>query len=111
MVAEQWIVFGQKSDNSVSASDADEAAGLGVPIRSSDRRIRDDQSEWDLKTGGGAVLVAVTNYKGVLDDTYLGQLFGADAGAGNDGPGITYTSGIYDEPPIAGINAGQQRLP
>ena len=50
-------------------------------------------------------MVAVTDYKGVLDDTFLGQLFGADAGAGNSG--ATYPSGIYREPPIPGINAGQ----
>ncbi|HEX3601617.1 MAG TPA: DUF1559 domain-containing protein [Lacipirellulaceae bacterium] len=67
-------------------------------------RLRDDQAEWNADTGGGAVMVAVTNYKGVLDDTYLGQLFGADANAGNTG--TTYPSGIYKEDPPPNINAG-----
>jgi prepilin-type N-terminal cleavage/methylation domain-containing protein len=77
---------------------------LACPSDNTDKRIRDDQAEWDDLTGGGAVPVAVTDYKGVLDDTFLGQLFGADAGAGNSG--TTYPSGIYKEDPISGINAG-----
>jgi prepilin-type N-terminal cleavage/methylation domain-containing protein/prepilin-type processing-associated H-X9-DG protein len=57
-------------------------------------RLRDDQFQWAF------VMVAVTNYKGVLDDTFLGQTFGGIYS--NDGPNIRYPSGIYDEPgPLA----------
>jgi len=77
---------------------------LRCPSDGADQRLRDDQAEWDDRTGGAPVMVAVTNYKGVLDDTFLGQQFGAAAGAGNTG--TTYPSGIYKEDPIPGINAG-----
>src|SRR3954453_13784181 len=42
---------------------------IRCPSDPTDKRVRSDQSEW-AKT-----LVAVTNYKGVLDDTYLGEGF------------------------------------
>ena len=66
---------------------------LQCPSNNTDRRIRDDQSEWV------GTLVTVTDYKGVLDDTFLGQ--GSEFGGtvSNNAPGIQYISGIYDEPP------------
>ncbi len=67
---------------------------LRCPTDPADNRVRDDQSEWDVKTGGGAVPVAVTSYKGVLDDTFLGQTFGGTVS--NDA--FTYPSGVYTEP-------------
>jgi prepilin-type N-terminal cleavage/methylation domain-containing protein/prepilin-type processing-associated H-X9-DG protein len=75
---------------------------LACPSDPTDRRIRDDQDEWDLINGGGAVPVAVTNYKGVLDDTFLGQTFGGTvSNKGTQYPsGGQYPQG-YDEPPPA----------
>ena len=56
---------------------------LQCPSDPTDKRVRDDQSEWPVP-------VAVTSYKGVLDDTFLGQgLSGNGYGFGNNGPGIT----------------------
>src|SRR6185369_4608468 len=74
---------------------------LKCPSDTTEKRVRDDQSEW-AKT-----LVFVTNYKGVLDDTYLGEGFPQNTdparnngkGFSNDGPGVTYISGVYKEPP------------
>jgi prepilin-type N-terminal cleavage/methylation domain-containing protein/prepilin-type processing-associated H-X9-DG protein len=67
---------------------------LKCPSDTIEKRVRDDQSEW-AKT-----LVFVTNYKGVLDDTFLGEGFpGNGKGFGNNGPGIQYISGDYKEPP------------
>jgi len=63
---------------------------LQCPSDPSERKIREDQSEW-------SVPVFVTSYKGVLDDTFLGQSFGGTVG--NNGPGIRYISGVYKEPP------------
>ena len=66
---------------------------LKCPSDNSVTKVRDDQSEW------AKVLVFVTNYKGVLDDTFLGQGFpGNGQGWGNNGPGIQYISGPYKEP-------------
>ena len=39
--------------------------------------------------------VAVTNYKGVLDDTFLGQAYGGTI----SNEAYTYPSGVYREPP------------
>jgi prepilin-type N-terminal cleavage/methylation domain-containing protein/prepilin-type processing-associated H-X9-DG protein len=72
---------------------------LRCPSDPTDRRIRDDQDEWDALHGGGAVPVAVTDYKGVLDDTFLGQGAAFGGTVSNNSPGIQYISGIYDEPP------------
>jgi prepilin-type N-terminal cleavage/methylation domain-containing protein len=68
------------------------------PTDPSDKRLRDDQDEW---TG---VLVSVSNYKGVLDDTFLGQTFGGSIS--NDSS--TYPSGIYTELPPTALS-GQPR--
>jgi prepilin-type N-terminal cleavage/methylation domain-containing protein/prepilin-type processing-associated H-X9-DG protein len=64
---------------------------LRCPSDASDKRVRDDQSEWKK------VLVAVTDYKGVLDDTFLGENHGGTIG--NNAPGTQYISGPYVEPP------------
>jgi prepilin-type N-terminal cleavage/methylation domain-containing protein/prepilin-type processing-associated H-X9-DG protein len=61
---------------------------LACPSDPNTNKVRDDQ--WQFK--GWPVFV--TNYKGVLDDTFLGQTFGGTYS--NDGS--TYPSGIYDEP-------------
>jgi prepilin-type processing-associated H-X9-DG protein len=53
------------------------------------------------------VLVFVTNYKGVIDDTALGELFSNGTPYLNNGPGIQYISGPYVEPPPPNLNAGQ----
>jgi prepilin-type N-terminal cleavage/methylation domain-containing protein/prepilin-type processing-associated H-X9-DG protein len=67
---------------------------LQCPSDSSTEKVRSDQSEWPK------VPVFVTNYKGVLDDTFLGEGFpGNGSPFGNNGPGITYISGPYTEPP------------
>jgi prepilin-type N-terminal cleavage/methylation domain-containing protein/prepilin-type processing-associated H-X9-DG protein len=71
---------------------------LKCPSDPTEKRVRGDdptelQSEW-------YVPVAVTNYKGVLDDTFLGEGFPGNGRAfGNSGPGIQYISGPYTEPP------------
>jgi prepilin-type N-terminal cleavage/methylation domain-containing protein/prepilin-type processing-associated H-X9-DG protein len=65
---------------------------LQCPSDNTDKRIRDDQSEWQARP---SIFVAVTNYKGVLDDTFLGEGFGGTVG--NDAPGIKYPSGVYNE--------------
>jgi prepilin-type N-terminal cleavage/methylation domain-containing protein len=71
---------------------------LQCPSDPTDKRVRDDQSEWQPASPGWPV--AVTNYKGVLDDTFLGEGFPGNGKAfGNNGPGIQYISGPYTEPP------------
>ncbi len=62
---------------------------LRCPSEMSDNLLRDDQDEWE------GVLVATSNYKGVLDDTFLGQTFGGSVS--NDAS--TYPSGQYPDPP------------
>ena len=49
----------------------------------------------------------VTNYKGVLDDTFLGELFSNGTPYVNNGPGIQYISGAYTEPPPPNLTPGQ----
>jgi prepilin-type N-terminal cleavage/methylation domain-containing protein/prepilin-type processing-associated H-X9-DG protein len=69
---------------------------LKCPSDSTNQRVRDDQSEWS------GTLVFVTNYKGVLDDTYLGEGFPENRqakGFANDDQGIQYISGPYQEKP------------
>lgn len=56
-------------------------------------RIRDNQFQW-IRTP-----VAVTNYKGVVDDTFLGQAFGGVYS--NDLS--RYPSGVYLEPSTSGF--------
>jgi prepilin-type processing-associated H-X9-DG protein len=76
---------------------------LQCPSDTTELRVRDDQSEWNAPK----TMVFVTNYKGVLDDTYLGEGFPQNTdparnngkGFSNDGPGVTYISGVYKEPP------------
>jgi prepilin-type N-terminal cleavage/methylation domain-containing protein/prepilin-type processing-associated H-X9-DG protein len=67
---------------------------LRCPTDPANNRIREDQSEWEISTGGANIPVAVTSYKGVADDTYLGQTFGGTVSNDN----TTYPSGIYTEP-------------
>jgi prepilin-type processing-associated H-X9-DG protein len=78
---------------------------LRCPSDPTDKRIRDDQDEWDIVHGGGAVPVAVTDYKGVLDDTFLGQ--GQGFGGTVSNSGTQYPSGIYNEPPPSYYPVGQ----
>jgi prepilin-type processing-associated H-X9-DG protein len=61
---------------------------LTCPSDPSMNKLRSDQFQFANWS------VAVTNYKGVLDDTWLGQTFGGTYN--NDGS--TYPSGIYSEP-------------
>jgi prepilin-type N-terminal cleavage/methylation domain-containing protein/prepilin-type processing-associated H-X9-DG protein len=69
---------------------------LQCPSDPSDRIVRDDQSEWDTPK----TMVFVTNYKGVLDDTFLGEGFAGNGSPfGNNAPGVQYISGPYTEPP------------
>jgi prepilin-type N-terminal cleavage/methylation domain-containing protein/prepilin-type processing-associated H-X9-DG protein len=75
-----------------------ELAILRCPTDPSEKRVRDDQDEWY------GVLVAISNYKGVLDDTFLGQTFGGSISNDNS----TYPSGIYSEPPPTSLT-GQPR--
>jgi prepilin-type N-terminal cleavage/methylation domain-containing protein/prepilin-type processing-associated H-X9-DG protein len=65
---------------------------LKCPSDPTDKPLHSDQSEWPVP-------VAVTDYKGVLDDTFLGQGSAFGGTVGNNGPGIQYISGNYDEPP------------
>ena len=64
---------------------------LACPSDSATEKLRTDQEEL-----GNNWPVAVTNYKGVLDDTFLGQAFGPTE-FHNDAS--VYPSGIYEEPP------------
>jgi prepilin-type N-terminal cleavage/methylation domain-containing protein/prepilin-type processing-associated H-X9-DG protein len=76
---------------------------LKCPSDSSEKKVRDDQSEWNSPK----TLVFVTNYKGVLDDTFLGEGFPGNGKAfGNNGPGIKYISGPYTEPPPSYYTSG-----
>src|SRR4029079_4062833 len=52
-------------------------------------------------------MVAVTNYKGVLDDTWVGQPPLATATPAEGNVGTTYPSGQYKEPPPTTYPAGQ----
>jgi prepilin-type N-terminal cleavage/methylation domain-containing protein/prepilin-type processing-associated H-X9-DG protein len=70
---------------------------LRCPSDDSERRIRDDQTEWNDLDGGGAVPVAVTDYKGVLDDTWVGEPPLASASSADGNVGTKYPSGIYKE--------------
>ena len=63
---------------------------LACPSDSATEKLRGDQEELGIDWR-----VAVTNYKGVLDDTFLGQTFGGTIS--NDAS--IYPSGIYSEPP------------
>ena len=75
---------------------------LQCPSDSTDKRVRTDQSEW---RGNPPTPVAVTSYKGVLDDTFLGQPPSFGGSISNDG--TTYPSGmVYKEP--APAFAGQR---
>jgi prepilin-type processing-associated H-X9-DG protein len=61
---------------------------LACPSDPATNKLREDQEElanWP---------VAITNYKGVLDDTFLGQTFGGTIS--NDAS--IYPSGVYEEP-------------
>ena len=73
-----------KNGISCGALMANQAQCVECPSDPTDKRVRDDQSEW-LST-----LVFVTDYKGVLDDTFLGEGFpGTETNAeGNDRHGI-----------------------
>jgi prepilin-type N-terminal cleavage/methylation domain-containing protein/prepilin-type processing-associated H-X9-DG protein len=87
-------ILSTKNGISCQALMATQLNVLKCPSDPSDNKVRTDQSEWPK------VPVFVTNYKGVLDDTFLGQGFpGNGQGWGNNGPGITYISGPYTEPP------------
>jgi prepilin-type N-terminal cleavage/methylation domain-containing protein/prepilin-type processing-associated H-X9-DG protein len=73
---------------------------LRCPSDPSDKRVRDDQVEWAKS------LVAVTNYKGVLDDTWVGQPPLATATPAEGNVGTTYPSGQYREPAPTTYPAG-----
>jgi prepilin-type N-terminal cleavage/methylation domain-containing protein/prepilin-type processing-associated H-X9-DG protein len=74
---------------------------LQCPSDSSETKLRDDQSEWDK------VMVFVTNYKGVLDDTFLGQQPLASATDIQGNVGTQYPSGPYKEPVPPTLGTGQ----
>jgi prepilin-type processing-associated H-X9-DG protein len=63
---------------------------LTCPSDSNTEKLRTDQPAEELNAP-----VAVTNYKGVADDTFLGERWGSTYS--NDSS--LYRSGIYDEPP------------
>ena len=65
---------------------------LACPSNSNSERLRTDQEELGVNWP-----IAVTDYKGVLDDTFLGQTFGGVMS--NDAS--PYPSGAYIEPPPA----------
>jgi prepilin-type N-terminal cleavage/methylation domain-containing protein/prepilin-type processing-associated H-X9-DG protein len=66
---------------------------LHCPSDDSVLQTDDHQTELD------GLPVALTSYKGVLDDTLLGESGGGTPVFKNNGPGITYTSGNYVDPP------------
>ena len=53
----------------------------------------------DVQTELKGSPVALTSYKGVLDDTMLGESGGGIPAFRNDGPATQYTSGNYADPP------------
>jgi prepilin-type N-terminal cleavage/methylation domain-containing protein/prepilin-type processing-associated H-X9-DG protein len=61
---------------------------LQCPSDSSVKQLTDQQQQWT------ACLVAMTSYKGVIDDTYINLEF---SDFGNDNP-VDYQSGRYKEP-------------
>lgn len=66
---------------------------LHCPSDESVLELSDSQTEWRRNP------VALTSYKGVLDDTLLGEGGGGTPTFRNDGPGIQYISGNYTDPP------------
>jgi prepilin-type N-terminal cleavage/methylation domain-containing protein/prepilin-type processing-associated H-X9-DG protein len=66
---------------------------LQCPSDDSVRQTDDQQTE--LRN----IPVAVTSYKGVLDDTLLGESGGGVPLFQNNGPGVIYTSGNYPDQP------------
>ena len=81
---------------------------MASPFRSSCRRSSSvlhcpsDDSVLELsetQTELNRTPVALTSYKGVLDDTMLGESGGGTPAFRNDGPGVQYPSGNYTDPP------------
>jgi prepilin-type processing-associated H-X9-DG protein len=73
---------------------------LQCPSDASVKQLSNTQFEWV------GCDVALTSYKGVLDDTFLGQHEDPDSPYKNDTP-VEYRSGIYTEPstsPVAGTD-------
>jgi len=96
-------IFSTKSGISCQALMQTPVQALICPSDPTSKRVRTDQSEWSSPP----VPVFVTNYKGVLDDTALGESFSNGTPYLNNGPGIQYISGPYTEPPPPNIGAGQ----
>jgi prepilin-type N-terminal cleavage/methylation domain-containing protein/prepilin-type processing-associated H-X9-DG protein len=70
---------------------------LKCPSDPSPNKVRDDQSEWT--SGSKKIPVFVTNYKGVVDDTAVGQGFNNGTPYLNNAKTLQYISGPYSELP------------
>ena len=81
-----------KNGISCAALMATQLKVLQCPSDPTQNRISTTQSEW-AKTP-----VAVTNYKGVLDDTFLGQPSAFSGTVGNDGTTVSQRGGIPNCP-------------
>jgi prepilin-type N-terminal cleavage/methylation domain-containing protein/prepilin-type processing-associated H-X9-DG protein len=76
---------------------------LQCPSDASVQVLSNQQYEWTGPTGCDT---ALTSYKGVLDDTWLGEGAGAEEPYANDlSP---YPSGVYEEPPPPNILPSQR---
>jgi len=69
---------------------------LQCPSDASVRQLSTQQYQWTPNCG-----VALTSYKGVLDDAWVNELGGSNPIFGNKNP-PEYQSGIYKDPPAAG---------
>ena len=68
---------------------------LQCPSDPSDRKVRDDQSEWQTSTDAGLR----HQLQGRARRYVPGRRLSGTAPFGNNGPGIQYISGVYKEPP------------
>lgn len=73
---------------------------LVCPSDAGSERIRDDQKQWN------GLPVAVTSYKGVLGDTYLGETLGDHPPYHNDAS--KYPSGVYTEESASGFELSER---
>jgi prepilin-type N-terminal cleavage/methylation domain-containing protein len=86
-------LFSTKNGISVPKLMATQLEILRCPSDSSALGTREDQTEW------AGIPVAVTSYKGVLDDTLLGESGGGTPAFRNDDSGTRFISGNYSDPP------------
>lgn len=96
-------IFSTKNGISVRQLMQTQLSVLQCPSDSSVRELSDKQTEMSGNP------VALTSYKGVLDDTLLGESGGGIPAFRNDGPATQYPSGNYTDAPDAIYGYASQR--